>query len=434
MKIRKHTIALTLLLLIFCISEAMSQKIKNSFSKTNEYTMIVEGYDWGAMVSRVILNNERIISSVNMEDFTVVAERKTECVNLTGAEAKAERSIVHSYVSDAKGNVVEKGSYITLVLQVGPNIPIANAFQYSRNKKCSGNKWVDYSLLINNTATNQVWNNSRGRIIPALENFNLSGAFTHDKITLAYAAYAPQITSRKQSPLIIWLHGGGEGGTDPTIPLLANKAANYAAPEIQKYFGGAYVLVPQTPTRWMESKSGETTRGKVDDIYNPALMALIKDYVSKNPGIDQNRIYIGGCSNGGYMSLKLILLYPDYFAAGFISALAYQSEYINDKQIESIKNVPIWFIHSKDDQTTKPEQTVIPVYKRLKSAGAPNLHFSYYDHVIDLSGFFGGEDYRFNGHWSWIYSHVNHCDFDYDGEPVLLGGKSVTLMEWMAAQ
>jgi predicted peptidase len=215
---------------------------------------------------------------------------------------------------------------------------------------------------------------------------------------------------------------------------MGNKATNYASPEIQKYFGGAYVLVPQTPGAWMQDKDGKMQSGNGEDAYNVGLMALIKNYVNSHPDIDKKRIYVGGCSNGGYMSLKLLLKEPNYFAAGYISALAYQSQYITDSQINSIKNVPIWFIHSKDDRTTDPVKTVVPVYERLKKAGAKNVHFSYYDHVTDLTGMYGGENYHFNGHWSWVYSHANQSHTEFDGSDVLLNGKPTTLMEWMAAQ
>ena len=184
----------------------------------------------------------------------------------------------------------------------------------------------------------------------------------------------------------------------------------------------------------MHDKDGKMQSGNGEDVYNTGLMALIKDFINKHPGIDKKRIYIGGCSNGGYMSLKLILKEPSYFAAGYISALAYQSQYISDAQMNSIKNVPIWFIQSKDDKTTDPLTTGVPVYERLKKAGAENVHFSFYNHVTDLSGFFGGENYYFNGHWSWIYSHANQSHTEYDGSEVLLNGKPTTLMEWMAAQ
>ena len=176
------------------------------------------------------------------------------------------------------------------------------------------------------------------------------------------------------------------------------------------------------------------THGEEEDVYHVGLMALIRDFVENHPDIDSDRIYVGGCSNGGYMSLKLILEHPDYFAAAYISALAYQSQYISDEKIESIKEVPVWFVHAADDRTTIPEQTVIPVYKRLINAGAKNVHFSFYDHVVDITGFYGGDDFHYEGHWSWIYSHANQCRLDYDGSPVEVDGRSVTIMEWMAAQ
>ncbi len=140
--------------------------------------------------------------------------------------------------------------------------------------------------------------------------------------------------------------------SDPTIPLLGNRATAYASDAIQATFEGAYVLVPQCPGAWMHNTAGVMTHGQEDDVYNVGLMALIRDYVAAHPGIDKDRIYVGGCSNGGYMALKLMLLHPGYFAAGFISSLAYQSQYLSDEQIKRIAHLPIWFAHSADDQTT----------------------------------------------------------------------------------
>jgi predicted peptidase len=250
---------------------------------------------------------------------------------------------------------------------------------------------------------------------------------------MSYASYTPK-TRKEKSPLIIWLHGGGEGGVDPTIPLIGNKAANYASEEIQSLFEGAYVLVPQCPGAWMHNSQAVTTHGKENDIYNEGLMALIREYVKSNPKIDASRVYVGGCSNGGYMALKLILLYPDYFAAAYISSLAYQSQYISDQELLKIKKIPIWFVHSKDDPVTVADQTVVPVYKRLMAAGAKNVHFTFYDHVYDVTDFYGGKGYQYNGHWSWVYLHKNLSRTDFDGSPVMVNGKPVSIMEWLAAQ
>ena len=399
-----------------------------------EYTLIIEGFDWGPAVSKVVLSLPDEVSTVDKTTYQVSASRRTDLAQLTGPGASGSREVIHAYVSDNRGNWAERGKYVTLVLAVGPDLAISSPIQYLRKDGRGANHWIDYKLNVKSIHSNQIWNQEVDRVLPLIETFEVSGKYVHKKdIKLTYAAYEPENRAGK-TPLIIWLHGGGEGGTDPSIPLLANRAANYASPEIQAIFGNAYVLVPQSPTFWMQNAAGNYTRGEVNDIYNEALMALIKDFVKRNPSIDENRIYVGGCSNGGYMSLKLILLYPDYFAAGYISALAYNSAYISDKQINSIKNVPIWFIHSKDDQVTKPDETVVPVYERLKAIGAPHVHFSYFDHVIDITGVFGGEGYHYNGHWSWIYSHANKARLDFDGKPVMVDGRAVTVMEWMAAQ
>jgi predicted peptidase len=427
--LKPFILALFCIFISFC---ALATPPQNAAS--NEYILVVEGYDWGPAVSKVILELDTKTSAVDLKDYTVSVERSSDCVEIPAAQKSGSRSIVYAYISDSQGNRIQEGTNITLVLSVAPNLPIGSPFQYSTKGTCRGNQWVKYDLTITDTKTNKVWNKEKSRIRPLIDDFDLTGKYEYEAgKTMSYAVFSPKKKAGK-SPLIIWLHGGGEGGYDPTIPLLGNKAANYASDELQAYFGGAYVLSPQCPGAWMHDKDGKTQPGSGEDIYNVGLMALIKDFVAKHSDIDPKRIYIGGCSNGGYMSLKLILKEPTYFAAGYISALAYQSQYITDQQISSIKHVPIWFVHSKDDNTTKPEQTVVPVYERLKKAGAKNLHFSYYDHVTDLSGFYGGANYYYTGHWSWIYSHANTAKLDYDGKPVMLNGRPVTIMEWMAAQ
>jgi predicted esterase len=399
-----------------------------------EYSIVVEGYDWGAGVSKVILSKDETVSSASAGDYTVSVKRQTDCMELPPEQAAGERIVIHAYVSDSMGRTRPEGTHVTLVLAVAPTWILGNPIQYVRSETCRGNVWVDYDLTVTDTVRNRVWDTEIGRIMPLVDRFDLSGRYVHDTgMTLSYASFAPE-TSNEKSPLLIWLHGGGEGGTDPTIPLLGNRAANYASDEIQAVFNGVYVLVPQCPGAWMHNAQGVMTHGQEDDIYNVALMALIREYVAAHPGIDTDRIYVGGCSNGGYMSLKLLLLHPDYFAAGFISSLAYQSQYLSDEQIRSIAHLPIWFVQSADDQTTRPEETILPVLERLKAAGARDVHASYYDHVVDITGLFGGDDYHYNGHWSWVYLHANKCRRDIDGSLVRVDGRPVTIMEWMAAK
>ncbi|MBX2814733.1 MAG: prolyl oligopeptidase family serine peptidase [Saprospiraceae bacterium] len=397
------------------------------------YTLVIEGFDWGAAASKVILTMQEKVSEVQVEDFEVHVKRATDCSALHAHDAEGRLRIHHAYVSDEKGATVSEGKHVTLVLVATPHDRLnAPMMYFGQNPKCPGNRWLDFNLSIRGT-DGHTWDKEINRIMPLIDDFDLSGRFTQDNITLSYASFAPANVEDKR-PLIIWLHGGGEGGDDPSIALIANRAANYAAPEIQAYFEGAHVLVPQSPTFWMDNGKGQYTRGEVDDMYHHVLMALIKEFVRENQSIDPNRIYIGGCSNGGYMTLKLLLEHPDYFAAAFPSALAYFAENLNPADINRIKDIPIWFIHSKDDEVTAADQTVVPVYHMLMEAGAGNVHFSFFDHVVDITNQFGGNDHHYNGHFSWIYSHTNKCQLDFDGKPVKVDGQPITLMGWLASQ
>ena len=177
----------------------------------------------------------------------------------------------------------------------------------------------------------------------------------------------------------------------------------------------------------MQSPDGEMTWGDQPSRFTLALQALIENYVSTNPGIDPERIYVGGCSNGGFMTLKLLLNKPDYYAAAFPSALGYRSQHLSDEEIAALATHPLWFVHAADDPVTRPLETAVPVVRRLQEADAANLHFSYFDHVTDLTGLYGGEDYWYNGHFSWIPCHANACWSEVEGE-------TVTIMEWLSRQ
>ena len=145
----------------------------------------------------------------------------------------------------------------------------------------------------------------------------------------------------------------------------------------------------------------------------------------------------GGCSNGGFMTMKMILHTPDRFAAAFPVCEALPDAVITDEDIQSIAHLPIWFTHAKTDTTVRPSQFVIPTYERLVEAGNTNVHFTFWDKVLDSTGLYtteAGAPFEYIGHWSWIPMLNNECTLDYDGSPVTIDGNPVTILEWMAAQ
>jgi predicted esterase len=420
-----------LLLLIF---STILYTVQAQSELANGYVIEITGFDWGPAVNKIILNPVQKSDLISTDDFEVFVNRDSEVAPIPSKFKSGKRKIIKAFSSDSKGMPDKEGLHITLLLASAPNDPLGSPIQYHRAESSSGNIWIDYKLVILHTPTQSVWNREQNRIIPIVDDFDSSGTYTHeDGIQLKYASFLPETTQSK-IPLIIWLHGGGEGGTNPTIPLIANKAYNYASPEIQRHFKGAAVLVPQTPTRWMHGVTSDYTRGQEDDIYHKALMGLIQNYVKNNPSIDSDRIYLGGCSNGGYMTLKLLIENPNYFSAGYISSLAYYNEFITESQLLRLKKIPIWFVHSQDDTVTEADKTATPLFKRLKQIGNKNVHYSLFDHVVDISNQYGGKNYLYNGHWSWVYLHANQVFNDYDKSPVLWKEKPVSIMEWMAAQ
>lgn len=427
---RSFIIPLAMMLLPNISAFAAGKKITRA-----SYRTITEVFDWGPVITRIIIHLDATVAqdSITCDTFKVHVARTENRVGVQIlGQAEGECKVTKAYVSDKDGNVQAKAKYITLELEVGPDVSLTSPINYDITNQL--NAWVNCEFKIteqkdistdDGNVSGLVVNTFLGDEKKLVDAFTI-GSATYDSVTLKYASYTPENDYSKK-PLIIWLHGIGEGGTDGLLPISGNKAVNFASKDIQEYFNGAYILAPQAPTYWMD---GFTGFGDGSSKYEKALMSLIKDYVSKNSNIDTNRIYIGGDSNGGYMTMLMIRDYADYFAAAFPTCEALKDTLITDKDIEAFKKVPIWFTTAKTDTTIPPAEYVVPTYNRLIQAGDTNVYFSFFDNVIDTTGLYQGSDgtpYEYNGHWSWIYVYNNQCS-------AIINGKVITLMEWLANQ
>lgn len=64
-------------------------------------------------------------------------------------------------------------------------------------------------------------------------------------------------------------------------------------------------------------------------------------------------------------------------------------------------------------------------------------NFTFWDHITDQTGLYFNEDgtpYTYIGHWAWIPMLNNQCKLDFDGQPVICGGKRVAVIDWIAQQ
>ncbi|GAE93111.1 hypothetical protein JCM21714_2149 [Gracilibacillus boraciitolerans JCM 21714] len=416
------------------------------------YKTVTEVTDWGGpYVTKLILPlPESVESEILAEDtFNVYVERRNKIngdvlelrKDFTSEEkylSKGYCKVIKTYASDEKGNIKVEGKYATLELECEPIYRINSEIALLK----SHNEYVYCNFYITQIKEIKTKDKILGLVYDQLISNNMdqikgwtNSEPTNMETSLRYGYYKP-IQNKGEHPLIIWLHGAGEGGYDTTIAYTGNNVVNLSSDKIQQLFNGAYVLAPQVPTMWMDDGTGKyTMSGKSK--YVKALKLLIDEFIDVHSNIDENRMYIGGCSNGGFMTMRMIIDYPGFFTAAFPVCEALQDDLITDEQITDIKNTPIWFTHTKNDTIVDPNTTVIPTYKRLLKAGASDVHFTFFDKIVDNTGTFtdeGDKPFEFFGHASWIYMLKDKCTFDYDDSPVNINGKNVSLLQWLALQ
>ncbi|MEK4107033.1 peptidase [Paenibacillus sp. FSL R10-2791] len=402
---------------------------------TLTYRSIMSVTDWGAAVTKLIICLGQSVTAENIDQDTfIISSVRTDA--LTGAALTNETcTVTHAHVSDETGKPQYCDNYITLHLEIDPSITANFPFIYDPSSKL--NHWVNIEFTISQhksfaTKSGMISGltitQSMGNRIENTEKFSIS-SYTHssDNITLKYASYTPA-KDNQQKPLIIWLHGKGEGGRDGLLQVSANKSCNFASPEIQSIFNGVYVLVPQCPDGWGIIDNESPLNGTT--IYEDSLMTLIKNFISMNTDIDIKRIYIGGYSLGGYMTMLLARDFSNYFAAAFPTCEGLRDSYIKDSDLHNLKNIPIWFTCGETDPIFPPAHYSVATYNRLVTAGHDNVHISNFSSVIDTTGQYKNTDgsaYDFGGHSSWIYVYNNQCND-------IIDGNKISLMEWLSKQ
>jgi predicted peptidase len=380
------------------------------------FRLNAEVLDGGEQVTSTTLNTARLgpiaPASLTTDTFSVHAKATSPIPIAAGdvifSEYDLDRPVTDVRL-DHRGNIVLElshgegqigGGTLGYILSKGRNVRLDLVYTITQNAPIAlrDGRPITISSFVQGPLSN-----------PEVDAFSyhISGS------GMKYRLYSPtRFTGRGKRPLVVWLHGGGEGASlpdnyyDNETTLRANRGAlGFATPQAQRIFSGAYVVAPQSTSFWIEDGPR----------FAPLIREIIRDLV-RGYHIDRQRIYVAGCSNGGYMSMEMTTVYPDLFGAsvpicGVVEPLqAGGPTLITDAELKQI-NTPTWLVASLDDTTVPPGTNTIHAHDLI-----PGSLMTLYDHVI-------WNGYQFPGHWSWIY--VARNDPSIDGTHV---------WQWMAQQ
>jgi len=183
------------------------------------------------------------------------------------------------------------------------------------------------------------------------------GSFsTEFKYTKNYG-YILQVPDNKKDkkPMIVFLHGSGERGTDTELVKVHGPLKYVKTHELD-----AFILAPQCPP---------------NEVWDAEVLYRLIQKMQKENNIDPQRIYLTGLSMGGLGTWDLSFAHPETFAAvvpicGFINLM-------DDEKICNIKDVPVRMFHGALDDAVDVN-FAIAIYKKLKECGG-NVQMTIFD-------------------------------------------------------
>jgi len=195
---------------------------------------------------------------------------------------------------------------------------------------------------------------------------NLSARKFSETIRADYLLFLPKgyaATGTNRWPLILFLHGSGERGTN-----VWKTTTHGPTKFIEKNPGFPFILVtPLCPNghKW----SDEVVLG-------------ILDQVVAKYAVNTNRIYLTGLSTGGFGTWSLATTYPERFAAvapicGGEGSIGVVLSMMDKTKAPALKNLPVWAFHGAKD-TVVPVEESERMVKLLKKVGVKEVKLTIY--------------------------------------------------------
>ncbi|TWF37119.1 phospholipase/carboxylesterase [Chitinophaga polysaccharea] len=223
-----------------------------------------------------------------------------------------------------------------------------------------------------------------GMVASAQEDLSAysSQTFIRKGDTLRYRLLLPlHYDAHKKYPLIVFLHGAGERGSDNNAQLL-HGGTMFLRDSIREHYP-AIVVFPQLPLNqtWAPMEFVSDSAGKFQRVDFPlkvtpspatTLVNSLLDSLLASGKVDTKRVYLGGLSLGGMGTFYLITKRPKLFAAAFPICGAGNVEAAGN----FAKKVPVWIFHGGDDKVV-PVEASRAYDAKLKALGAEEKYTEY---------------------------------------------------------
>lgn len=209
-----------------------------------------------------------------------------------------------------------------------------------------------------------------------------------DGTEVLYRYSAPEkIEEGKKYPLVLFLHGAGERGTDNLAQIKHGVPAILAGAE--KLNQPIFLIAPQCPPeQWWSAPVEDRMSLKDAGGKNPlieAVLSLVAETAKEQP-INPARIYVTGLSMGGFGTFDLLARTPETWAAAIPICGAGAPE-----TAEKFKNVPVHIFHGAADDVVPPAGSQA-MFDALQKAGAKDAKLTLYPSV---------------GHDSWTKTYAD---------------------------
>lgn len=192
----------------------------------------------------------------------------------------------------------------------------------------------------------------------AVMKYHYTGGRYHDEPILFRMLHPEHLQPGKKYPLIIWLHGAGESGSDNTRQLShVQMAMKELAGKDKLDF---YMILTQCPgdnIHWETSISPEGQGDAPLTIANEILETALEEFP-----IDTNRISVIGVCSGGGTAWSYVAKHPERFAA-----MASCSATPGSLPVSLYRETAIWVFNNKDD--TVPYKEVVLYIDRINASG-----------------------------------------------------------------